>query len=700
MKYKVTIFVALVLMLALIIGPVWALTTNGYEISGSFTGRNTNATDYYHTDRSCLVVEGAGANVYVGAQNTAANTIRVASYSVSSTGTVNGVIEYEDYTFGGHNAYAYQVVPANRSTDPQLFACIYRDSTDTDGKIFTFTVTDSGDVSANYLDTMTIYLADTDDGDGFYISDGVVATVFRDSNELLVRSIEIQSDGDIISVIDLINSTGGNSQCYVFPISWPDDYEGGGWWGVWARHDATYLGYILTFYADNDGTLTLGHAGFNPTGYTTHNAGPPVNIRGTNYWFGDYRNGGDANDGYVQTIAIISGSVSGSATDTFEYQDNPSTSVDCVTAFYMGANRYGVIYNTKGTNTPRVCTFDLPADGTVSLGNKVADEPYNSDFGTIWTGVHPYRVSLLEGTTTIFKVDFDYTTNDGLFTFGAYIPPTVDTTGISAITETTATGAGELLDVGSSLPTAVGVCWSDFTNSPVITGSHTATAGVFNNGDTWADGMTGLTDNTKYYVRAYATSADGTGYGDTLIFYTSPAYSNYLLSFTFDADHISGTPSYTIQDQSANNHDGTYALAPNPSGLSGSIGTLEVASETDASFLVDDESGLLWDPPDEPDNFYEEQAVRGLFGIPSTEAVDPIADLWGVTSAIVWAIVATVLLVIVGMGATAGVHSPFFTALMQGGFIFVAYVMGIFSGWLAFSYPIVAAGVIVSRKFY
>ena len=49
--------------------------------------------------------------------------------------------------------------------------------------------------------------------------------------------------------------------------------------------------------------------------------------------------------------------------------------------------------------------------------------------------------------------------------------------------------------------------------------------------------LTGLSDNTKYYVRAYATTSTGTTYGDQVIFNT-PADP---LKFHFYKDQYSDT---------------------------------------------------------------------------------------------------------------------------------------------------------------
>ncbi len=95
--------------------------------------------------------------------------------------------------------------------------------------------------------------------------------------------------------------------------------------------------------------------------------------------------------------------------------------------------------------------------------------------------------------------------------------PTVTTTTITDITATTATGGGNVTADGGAAVTARGICWGMAAN-PTIGGSHTTNGtgtGAF------ISAMTGLTQNTIYHVRAYATNSAGTAYGDDRTFTTA-----------------------------------------------------------------------------------------------------------------------------------------------------------------------------------
>ena len=98
------------------------------------------------------------------------------------------------------------------------------------------------------------------------------------------------------------------------------------------------------------------------------------------------------------------------------------------------------------------------------------------------------------------------------------VAPTVTTTAISNIDKTTATGGGNVTADGGATVTARGICWSTSQN-PTISGNHT-TDGTGTG--SFTSSMTGLTANTTYYVRAYATNSAGTAYGEEVSFTTLP----------------------------------------------------------------------------------------------------------------------------------------------------------------------------------
>jgi hypothetical protein len=103
-------------------------------------------------------------------------------------------------------------------------------------------------------------------------------------------------------------------------------------------------------------------------------------------------------------------------------------------------------------------------------------------------------------------------------TVAATIPTGISTNTLSSITQTTATGGGNISSDGGASITSRGVCWSTTTSSPTTLNSKT----IDGNGiGLFTSSLTGLTANTIYYVRSYATNSAGTAYGATQTFITS-----------------------------------------------------------------------------------------------------------------------------------------------------------------------------------
>lgn len=96
--------------------------------------------------------------------------------------------------------------------------------------------------------------------------------------------------------------------------------------------------------------------------------------------------------------------------------------------------------------------------------------------------------------------------------------PVLTTASITSIGDTSSSCGGNITSDGGSAITARGVCWSS-TPGPT-TALVTKTADGPGSG-TFTSSVTGLTVNTKYYIRAYATNSFGTSYGDEISFTTN-----------------------------------------------------------------------------------------------------------------------------------------------------------------------------------
>lgn len=104
------------------------------------------------------------------------------------------------------------------------------------------------------------------------------------------------------------------------------------------------------------------------------------------------------------------------------------------------------------------------------------------------------------------------------FTTSQFSVPILTTTSVSGITQTAAVSGGNITNGGGVEVIVRGVCWSTHT-VPTLADSKTSNG---TGEGSFTSNIAGLTGNTKYYVRAYATNSEGTGYGEELSFTTSP----------------------------------------------------------------------------------------------------------------------------------------------------------------------------------
>ncbi|SLM28453.1 exported hypothetical protein [Desulfamplus magnetovallimortis] len=143
--------------------------------------------------------------------------------------------------------------------------------------------------------------------------------------------------------------------------------------------------------------------------------------------------------------------------------------------------------------------------------------------------------------------------------------PIVTTQAVSTIGTTSATGNGNITDLGTSNPTAHGVCWSTSSN-PTISGFKVDKGGTSSTGAFTAS-ITGLSSGTTYHVRAYATNAAGTSYGEDVMFTTSspppPSKNNQTITFNSLAVKSYGDAPFTLTATASSGLPVTYANSNN-----------------------------------------------------------------------------------------------------------------------------------------
>lgn len=181
---------------------------------------------------------------------------------------------------------------------------------------------------------------------------------------------------------------------------------------------------------------------------------------------------------------------------------------------YSTANSGGDISDDGGAavTTKGICwdTSENPTIQNSHSSDGSGKEGYTSSMTGLTQGTTYYvRAYATNGKGTAYG-------NQVSFTTSSVSLPSVSTKEITDITMTAAKSGGDISSDGGASVTAKGICWGTSEN-PTTEGSH-STAGTGT--ESFISDMTGLSENTTYYVRAYAVNSKGTAYGNQISFTT------------------------------------------------------------------------------------------------------------------------------------------------------------------------------------
>lgn len=180
-----------------------------------------------------------------------------------------------------------------------------------------------------------------------------------------------------------------------------------------------------------------------------------------------------------------------------------------------------------GSRAWKTATFSVPiyVNEEVRILCEYSGGDYSSAIN-IFCGAENSNIKGSEVFTSYTPSSYtDDANDDGTYSYeysgGSTNAPSVTTQAVSDITATTATGNGNVTDLGAPLATQYGVCYAPFPNptldnatvtdetaSPPATGAFTAS-------------LTNLYQDTLYYLKAYVKNEVGTFYGATATFTTS-----------------------------------------------------------------------------------------------------------------------------------------------------------------------------------
>jgi 5-hydroxyisourate hydrolase-like protein (transthyretin family) len=184
----------------------------------------------------------------------------------------------------------------------------------------------------------------------------------------------------------------------------------------------------------------------------------------------------------------------------------------------------GVVILGDGSERPVANVFVTLTDGENNLVELVTDQDGRFELTVTAEQIHKkdYLVftadSLYESTTRSLE-EVGYGKGTYLMTVAVNGPkmPTVSTAEVMSINVEDAVCGGTVLDDGRANILSRGICWGLAHNPSIVNAHQSAPGGV----GSFTCLMMGLSPNTTYYVRAYATNSQGTAYGEERTFTTS-----------------------------------------------------------------------------------------------------------------------------------------------------------------------------------
>ena len=262
------------------------------------------------------------------------------------------------------------------------------------------------------------------------------------------------------------------------------------------------------------------------------------------------------------------------------YTNAPST------ISYNSAFSGGYSINDGGSYiTQKGICWDVNPNPTTALATKTYNYGGTSNFTAQMTfGIVPATTYYVRAYAT----NANGTSYGEEFTFTSASPnvPSISTAGISSITINQAYSGGNSISENGSSLTDKGVCWSTSPNPDISLPTKTSEGGNY-----WSFSslISGLSPGTIYYVRAYATNAVGTGYGNQVTFITPgiPAVETTPITSFTQTTAIAGGNVTDMGGSNVSNKGVCYSLSPAPT-----INDYVVSSGTGGGAFTSSLSGL------------------------------------------------------------------------------------------------------------
>jgi parallel beta-helix repeat protein len=272
------------------------------------------------------------------------------------------------------------------------------------------------------------------------------------------------------------------------------------------------------WYRGTSGNAADPIAGASSSSYTT-----PSLVQSASYWV-RVANGFGHQDSATAVITVTAAVTLPTVT---------TSAVSSVTA--TGGTAGGSVSADGGAEvTARGACWGLTANPTTS-GTRTSDGSGTGTYTSSMAGLTPMtayhvRAYATNSVGTAYGGDISFTTA------GVVTLPSIMTTIVSSMTSTSAITGGTVSSDGGATVTARGVCW-DLTTNPSLSGPHTSDG---SGTGSYTSALTGLSSDTAYHVRAYATNSSGTAYGSDIAF-TTPQGTTLASVTTATASSITAT---------------------------------------------------------------------------------------------------------------------------------------------------------------
>lgn len=235
-----------------------------------------------------------------------------------------------------------------------------------------------------------------------------------------------------------------------------------------------------------------------------------------------------------------------------------ASAITSTTAVFGG----NITYDGGSSITARGVVWSTSTSPTIALSTKTIDGTGTGSYISNLTGLLPNTVYYIRA----------YATNNLVTSYGNQISfttpialSTLSTNAMSSITNTAAVCGGNISNAGGGTVTARGVIWSTIPNPTIALTTKTSDG---TGTGSYTSNISSLLPNTTYNVRAYATNAAGTSYGNEISFTTlliAPIFlTTNQITFVSNTSAISGG-NITFDGGSAITSRGIiWSTSPNP----------------------------------------------------------------------------------------------------------------------------------------